>query len=213
MEINYVCSLGSLCHSAQTIKRNNLKLCSYPFDWCFSNMDNVIDCIKDDFNVYLNKSYYIYISNNKCGHSMYGNKMWWHHNPLSNENHYSYFVRCVDRFKKLISLTHPKMFIMTFINGEHGSHDDNFNKKVIKFNKKLKEFTSNYILLVIKNNVIETETETETNHILKHEDNIHFLTLNTLSKSNGSKFLNDSDNKYLDNLLRQSYKFNLKDLE
>ena len=35
MEINYVCLLGTLCHSASILKRNNLKLCSYPFDWIF----------------------------------------------------------------------------------------------------------------------------------------------------------------------------------
>ena len=34
-EINYTCSLGSLCHSAQTLKRNKYKLCSYPFDCDF----------------------------------------------------------------------------------------------------------------------------------------------------------------------------------
>ena len=41
-EINYTCSLGGLCHSSQILKRNNLKLCSYPFDWIYSNCDNII---------------------------------------------------------------------------------------------------------------------------------------------------------------------------
>ena len=209
MEINYVCSLGSLCHSAQTMKRNNLKSCSYPFDWCFSNMNNIIDCIKDNFNVYLDASYYIHISDNQCGHSIYGDNMWWHHNPLLNENDYFYFSRCVDRFKKLLKLKHHKMFMLTFVNGEYGSYEDNFNEKVIEFNKELQKFTENYILLVITNNV----TENETSHIFKYEDNIHFLTLNTLSKSNGGEFFNDVDNTYLDNLLRKTYMFNLKDLE
>jgi hypothetical protein len=36
-KIKHVCSLGSLCHSSQILKRNNLKKCSYPFDWIFSN--------------------------------------------------------------------------------------------------------------------------------------------------------------------------------
>ena len=56
MEIKYVCSLGSLCHSAQILKNNNLKRCSYPFDWIFSSPNMVIDCISDDFKKFLDKS-------------------------------------------------------------------------------------------------------------------------------------------------------------
>ena len=41
---NYACSLGNLCHSANILKRNKLKLCSYPFDWIFTNSKNVIHC-------------------------------------------------------------------------------------------------------------------------------------------------------------------------
>jgi hypothetical protein len=42
MEINHVCSLGYLCQSSQILKQNGLKKCSYPFDWIFSNCDNII---------------------------------------------------------------------------------------------------------------------------------------------------------------------------
>jgi len=82
LEINYTCSLGSLCHSSQILKRNNYKKCSYPFDWIFSNYDIIIDCLIDDFNIFLDKSYYINISETKCGHSKYSYNMFWHHNPL-----------------------------------------------------------------------------------------------------------------------------------
>jgi len=172
-------------------------------------MDNVISCLNDDFNVYLDKSYYISISENKCGHSIYGENMWWHHNPLSNEAHYSYFVRCVDRFKKLLKLEEEKMFVLTFVNGEHGSYEDNFNERIIEFNKNLQKFTQNFTLLVITNKVVENEF----GHTFEYKDNIHFLKLNTSSKSNGGQFLNDGDNTYLDNLLREKYTFILKNLE
>ena len=58
LEINYTCSLGSLCHSSQILKRNKYKVCSYPFDWIFSNYDNIIHCIEDNFQSFLDKSYY-----------------------------------------------------------------------------------------------------------------------------------------------------------
>lgn len=58
-EINYTCSLGSLCHSSQILKRNKYKLCSYPFDWIYSSCDTIIHCLEDDFHTFLDKSYYI----------------------------------------------------------------------------------------------------------------------------------------------------------
>ena len=68
LEINYTCSLGNLCHGSQILKRNNYKKCSYPFDWIFSNCENIIHCIEDDFNIFLDKSYYvsIHVANINC---------------------------------------------------------------------------------------------------------------------------------------------------
>ena len=60
LEINYACSLGGMCHSAQILKRNKYKLCSYPFDWIFSNCNNIIHCIEDDFKIF---GCYTFISN------------------------------------------------------------------------------------------------------------------------------------------------------
>jgi hypothetical protein len=82
LEINYTCSLGGMCHSSQILKRNKYKSCSYPFDWIFSSCDTIIHCIEDNFNIFLDKSYYINISQSMCGHSKYGNNMFMHYNPL-----------------------------------------------------------------------------------------------------------------------------------
>jgi hypothetical protein len=116
LEINYACSLGSLCHSSKILKRNKYKLCSYPFDWIFSNCDNIIECIEDNFNIFLDKSYYINLSELQCGHSKYHKWMFYHHNPLINTDHYNYFVRCVDRFKTLLQKPEHKLFIMIITN-------------------------------------------------------------------------------------------------
>jgi hypothetical protein len=116
LEINYTCSLGSLCHSSQILKRNKLKLYSYPFDWIFSHSDIITHCLEDDFNTFLDKSYYINISNSQCGHSKYNNNVLFnHHNPLINIDHYNYYVRCVDRFKNLLQKQEHKLFIMIFV--------------------------------------------------------------------------------------------------
>ena len=202
--INYTCSLGSLCHSSQILKRNKYKLCSYPFDWIFSSCDNIIHCIEDNFNIFLDKSYYINISQFKCGHSKYGNSMFNHRNPLKNIGHYNYYVRCVDRFKNLLKKDEHKLFIMTFVN--MNNIDENTKNNIIDFNNKFSKYTSNYTLLVILN----IPNKNKNHHIFTYNDNIHFLELHTLSVSGGTEFVNKNDNIYLDNIIKSNYTFNLK---
>ena len=204
LEINYTCSLGHLCHSSQILKRNNLKLYSCPFDWIFSNCDNIIHCIEDNFNIFLNKSYYINISKNKCGHSKYNNQMFNHHNPLNNINDYNYYVRCVNRFKNLLQKQEHKFFIMILVN--MNNIDENNNKKIIEFNNKFSKYTNNYTLLVI----FHIPNKKQNHHKFTYNDNINFLELHTLSVSRGECFANNYDNIYLDNILKSKYNFNLK---
>ena len=113
------CSFGFHCHASQILKRNNLKTQSYPFDWIFSNLFIIKDCIQDDFNKLLNKDYYIDSSDkdkkNKCGHSFYKNNMF-RHRDMRYIYNYNYLVRCRDRFIKLLKSDKNKVFFMTIIN-------------------------------------------------------------------------------------------------
>lgn len=204
LEINYTCSLGSMCHSSQILKRNNLKIYSYPFDWIFSNCNNIILCIEDDFNIFLDKSYYINISQSQCGHSKYNDKMWWHHNPLKNIDHYNYYVRCVDRFKKLLLKQEHKLFINTFLN--MNNIDENKKNEIVEFNNNFSKYTSNYTLLVI----FHISNKEKRHHIFTYNNNIVFLELHTLSVSDGLRFVNNDDNIYLDNIMKSKFNFNLK---
>lgn len=212
IEITYTCSLGQNCHSGTLLKRNNIKLCSYPFDWIFSKCDNIIHCIEDNFKIFLDKSYYNALGDNCCEHTYYyekgcGTNMFNHFNPLDNENHYNYYVRCVDRFKCLLQKEEHKLFIRIFINTRF-EEQENIKNQVIDFNHKFSKYTHNYTLLVIVN--LPTVKQ---EHEFIYVDNIHFLVLKTLSHSSGIKFDNDDDNMYLDNILKSKYRFNLKALE
>jgi hypothetical protein len=202
-EINYTCSLGTFCHSSQILKRNNLKLCSYPFDWIFSNYDNIIHCIEDNFNIFLDKSYYFYISNQKCGHSKYHDQMFNHHNPLINIDHYNYYVRYVDRFKILLQKQQHKLFIMMLPNLRY--IDEYIKKDIIEFNNKFSKYTSNYKLLVI----FHIANIYQNNHIFTYHDNIDFLELHTFAPCGGKDFNHNNDNIYMDNIINSKYKFNL----
>ena len=88
-------------------------------------------------NIFLDKSYYISISDKKCGHSYYHKGMFNHHNPLDNENDYNYYTRCVNRFKKLLNTEESKLFIMIYVNMD--DIPENLKQDIINFNN---EFSS-----------------------------------------------------------------------
>jgi hypothetical protein len=204
MEIKYVCSLGSLCHSSQILINNNLKKCSYPFDWIFSNYNNIIHCLETDFNIFLDKSYYVSISERQCSHSLYYNCMFNHHNPLDNTDHYNYYIRCVNRFKQLLQFEEQKLFIMIFTNMDN--IEENLKNDIINFNNKFSKYTKNYTLLVI----FHIKNKENNHHMFTHNDNIYFLELHTLSSSNGVSFTNNEDDDYLNNIIKSTYNFNIE---
>ena len=202
MEFNYTCSLGSFCQASAILKRNNLKKCSYPFDWIFSNYNIILHCIENNFNIFLDKSYYVDIENklndNQCGHKFYNSQMF-NHRDVRIENNYNYYIRCVNRFNNLLQLHDKKLFIMIYVNENEIKND------IIKFNKQFSKFTNNYILFVIlykRNNKMQ-------NYKFTYIDNIHFLEIEILSDTNGVEFINEDDNIYLDNLINNNYKLNI----
>jgi len=182
------CSLGPFCHSSQLLKRNELKECSYPFDWIFSNCKMILDCLDNDFNIFLDKSYYIPISESCCGHSKYNDRMFNHHNPLIKDH--DYFVRCVQRFRTLLQSTEHKVFLMMFVN----MRKFNKKKRVIEFNRQFSKYTTNYTLVAI------FHKQGPRHHTNKYKENIHFIKLQTPSKSDGVSF-DETDNQYVDKVL------------
>jgi hypothetical protein len=202
-EINYVCSLGRLCYPASFLKKNKLKLVSYPFDWTFSNFDMIIHAIEDDFKIFLDQSYYVNIDETICDHSYYKDLRFNHHNPLINKKDYNYYKRCVNRFKNLLKYKERKLFIIIFNNLD--MIDINIKNNIINFNNRLKKYTNNYILLVI----YHLQNKPQNRHTFTYDDNIHFLELHTLSHNGGTSFYNEKDNIYFDNIISHKYNFNL----
>jgi hypothetical protein len=206
-DINHVCSIGTLCHTASFLKKNNLKLTSYPFDWIFSNTNNILHMLEDDFKIFLDKKYYISKSNTECQHIYYYNgkndkQMFNHRNPLINEDDYSYYIRCIDRFRNFIKFEEKKLYIIMITNIDNMS-DINI-KQYYDFNDKFSKYTNNYILLVIFNII-----DKENNYKFIKDNNIHILELYTKSLSNGTSFKYQSDNIYFDNIIKELYNFTL----
>lgn len=202
-KFSYICSLGTLCHCSFTLKKNNLKKESYPFDWIFTNFEIIIDCLEDNFNKFLDKKLYIEKDIKKCSHIIYDvsktNYMFNHHNPLNNDKDYEYYVRCVNRFNDMIKSDKSKLFITMFVD----IVDLNFNNinLITNFNEKLNNYTSNYKLLIIncyidKNLLFPYHSKIITN-------NICVIKLFVTSLSSGTNFTNEIDNLYLDKLIEE----------
>jgi len=208
MEINHVISLGSICITASFLKRNKLKLASYPFDWIYSNCNMIMHCLQDDFKTFLDKAYYNSITDTTCQHAYYHKKesgltMFNHHNPMLNEEHYKYFQRCVNRFKTVLKCNEYKLFITTWLG--FMNVDQNLYHNFISFNEDFSKHAQNYTLLVI----INVSNKEVNFHRFVYYKNIHFLEVHTTSSIDGLFFKNESDNIYIDNILMNNYNFKL----
>mgnify|MGYP003874596399 CR=1 FL=1 len=202
--------MGFNCHVSQFLKTYNLKVASYPFDWIMSDLNVVQKSIEDNFKDFLDKNLYVNLNRiDRCGHKTYCDNMFVHHNPLSNEQDYLYFNRCVDRFRDLFKKKRKKLFIISIINGEQGVGDnisEDLIQKFIAFNDFLKNHTSNFHLLIIINYPCKKSNRNRTTEI----NNLTIIELDTISYNTGREYKNDIDNKYLYDKILKLYKFKLK---
>lgn len=205
--ICHVCSLGTLCQSSQLLKDTHLKEESYPFDWIFSSPSNIIDIIEDNFSKFLNTDLYLSVNPHQCSHTIYCNYMFNHHNPKDNELDYNYFIRCVDRFRKLLCTQSNKLFVITFPDRDNDlKYIESIKQQIIEFNKYISTKTSNYYIFVIYHIVTQDSTKIDILDI----DNIKFVKFYTKSNSNGIRLTNPVDNELLKKCLLDSYSFKYK---
>ena len=203
--INYACSLGGCCQSAQILKRVGFKTCSYPFDWIFSSIQMIMHCMQDDFEIFLSKQYYKSVKKTICEHEYYKQNygitnMFMHFNPNINKKEYDYYSRCVERFKLMLK---DKIAIKLFIIVLRCYPDSIEEKKqqVNELNLFLQTFTTSFILLAIT----YIPNKQENYHNFTFSSNVHYLELHVKSDSGGLAFANEQDNLYLDDIINQKY--------
>lgn len=202
-KINYIIPFGSNCYIASYLKRNNLKIVSYPFDWIFSYPNDIYDIINTDFEYFLNKDYYVNKDNtiNYNSHTKYcpNLRMFNHHNPYKDSDN-EYFKRCVSRFNDVIKKEESKLFIMFF-------SDNNINneiKNIIKLKELFDTKMSNYELLCIFQETKGYQRKKE----FKCK-NIIFIQISTIDKNNGIEFICEKDEALFTSLINNYYKFEL----
>ena len=121
-KIAHVVSLGTHCLTGFYLKESGYKRYSLPFDWLFSSPETVLHCLEDDFETMLDPGYYISMGHLRhdgepgAEHVFYRDRhrvtaMFTHRDP-TNEEDRLYFVRAVERFRRVMASGEPKLFVM-----------------------------------------------------------------------------------------------------
>mgnify|MGYP000856590415 CR=1 FL=1 len=207
--INHVISIGSCCHTATFLKQNDLKLCSFPFDWVFSGAHVVHDILIDNFNKFLDRELYTKFTDTRCGHKIYGYRFFNHKFPLGDKDH-EYYKRCVKRFNYVLDFKdEPKLFIMSNISHERypNFNYDNDRDYIIKIKEYLDNRTSNYYILYIDPIIVSDEEDHKEE--VEIIDNIFFIKLFVKKCSDGVRFLHPPDNEKYKKCILDYFNFDI----
>ena len=101
-----VVSVGSFCLASAAIESAGVSQPSYPFDDIFSSMAIVIQCLEDDFTVFLDQKDYIALEQaenwvQRVYRESFGQQITFAHHDMSLDTNMASFRRKVDRFKAI----------------------------------------------------------------------------------------------------------------
>jgi hypothetical protein len=187
-----------------------MRYAAYPFDWTLSSPKMVMDCLRDDFQTFLDPVQHVTaepgVSSN---HLMYGTMVWgknfdgifnqhltFAHKDVTTANDYAYYQRCVERFRDLLRSPEPKLFILTAQDMEYDPQEIHELRDMLR-----QRTNSSHILCISLFN------ENESRYTFDQEDGIKYLKLYTYSRSDGRGFANAQDNEYLQYLIHCLYEF------
>jgi hypothetical protein len=132
-----VVSIGSQCLTSALLKTAGLKRYSGPFDWIFSNLRMVADCIEDDFATFLNREYLVQIpvaerhgpdiqfAHHEVYRRNYRLDAIFNHRDPTDPAVYAYLQRCVDRFGSVLRSGRPHLLLAISTRRQGGSYGFN----------------------------------------------------------------------------------------
>ncbi len=196
-----------MCQSTRLLIDTGLKRESYPFDWTFSGPTTVERILDDDFGQFLQRELLVGTGAAQCGHVVYGERMFNHHNPRDNDEHYAYFARCVHRFRALLRSDASKLFVVVFPNLDRGAVA-RLRAEVAQLSARLSALTRNHRLFVVFHvahcDAFDASTE--------DERNARFVTVSTKGGSDGLVLADPHENRMLHKVLLESYDFAVEKL-
>ena len=129
-----VVSIGAQCLTGVLLQNAGLKRFSGPFDWIFSNMRMVCDCIEDDFRTFLDPQQLAAIplaaraspDTQFAHHLYYGRRYGLHalfnHNDPTDPATYAYLERCVGRFRAMLASDRPQLLLAIATRSQGGKY-------------------------------------------------------------------------------------------
>jgi hypothetical protein len=192
-----------------TLKKIKLKHFSTPFDWIFSNPAVVAHMLNNNFQIFLDQSYYQNVVKdekldnqaNIAQHLYYLQHyhlkfMFNHHFPLTQKG-YHYFERCVSRFRQVMRNKNPKLMLMIM-------------QRKIKKNEAeqlinaLNRFKTDYLLLIFSfRQKQENDTETFKRIEVGYQDpRLFIIELPLLGTTTGVIFSDSRDTDHLEGLIK-----------
>jgi len=211
---NQVCSFGPFCHTGNLLQRLKIKIASFPFDWLCTTPLIISHCIENNFQLFLDKTYYL--SDETGSHTIHKyyadtfnfRKAFFAHSNPREPDVYEYFERCVDRFGVLLKCPDKKLFIVSYMVTYTETADPDFLSKVQRLDETLSKSTTNYDILCI---IHTPHQHTQSFTIEKLDNNnIILLHLSTFSISHGVFFLDESDNIFLEQIMNSHFSFDIK---
>jgi len=183
---------------------------AYPFDWTLSSPQMVMDCLRDDFQTFLDPAQHVPMEPGiSSNHLTYGSMVWgknfdgifnqhltFAHKDITMAEHYAYYQRCVERFRALLRSPEPKLFILIAQDMEYEPREIHMLRDM------LRQRTQNSYLLCVS-----LFNENESRYTFDQEDGIKYLKLYTYSRSDGRGFARAQDNAYLQYLIHCLYEF------
>jgi len=200
------CSLGETCQASYTLQALGLKSESYPFDWVSTKSEIIKSCLEDDFKTFLDRSLYLPSAiEGSCYHGAYAHILeaepilnehifFRHRDPLGKDGDYDYYLRCVDRFRKVLASDDRKIFIKTYL---HKQPEESFLEDAVSLSEFLQSYTTNYKVIAIRHAI----TGTQSFNVVHDSENLVYVDITTLDDSDGGTFMNLVDRSFFKSLL------------
>ncbi|WP_158302377.1 DUF1796 family putative cysteine peptidase [Sodalis glossinidius] len=155
-KVKHIASLGNHCLYSATLKDHGLKKYSLPFDCIFTHSEIILNCLNDDFSLFLDKKHYLSLTNERhdrdyepgASHVYFENKHstinTFNHRDVTQSENYNYIVRTVERFRKLLTSDDGKIFMMIAL----PKYD--LSNSFDKLRNRLNELTNNFHFIAIQ---------------------------------------------------------------
>ncbi len=198
-----------------SLKVHSLKVCSYPFDWIFSSPEFIYEMLLQDFEHFVDKSYYLEGAAPESKRHIYNPGRFEHHSPFTNTEDYDYLNRCVERFRRVLGNPGHKLCLMNFVKVNSNSpsrhewpYASTTETERIYINR-IKELleardVKNFSLVCANQTVTGQNT-----HTIDRADNIVFLEYTTKAFTDGLSFADQEDAGFFTKLIFDTFRFEI----